>query len=437
MALTAIAFAAALLAAAAPAQATPFPASITSDTTLTKASSPYEVTDDVTVVAGVKLTVEPGVVINFENHAINAFGAIDATGTAANPIRFNYAGDTVHNPYNGRIFLIQTPNPSVFRHAAFDGSGVVAYSSKLTVSDSDFKEGPAITASGYETGPDFVDTTISGSRFDQSDVRLVAPRGTISVTGNTFSRANAGLAIGLAGKGNTTATITGNLIVENEYFGLTFSGTGSDWTASIRDNTIFRNRINVYSTIPASSTGSFAASGNNILDALQYDWFVQDANGTGEYHAENNWWGTADGQEIGTGIFDHKDDPSRGTVDYTPYLTAPSATAPPIPAGPTVSARLGQVAVKGPARAKVGKRLIYWVGVTNPGGATATGIELKVNGAGIKKFKAGGSIGAGASKVIKIGVRPKKPGKRKLTFAVTSANAGKKTVTKRIFVRRR
>ncbi|MGK2931842.1 MAG: hypothetical protein ACSLFD_03580, partial [Solirubrobacterales bacterium] len=294
MALAGIALVVAVLAAAVPAQAGVVPNSITSDTTLTAANSPYEVIGNVTVDPDVKLTIEPGVTVDFGENRFEVKGSIDAIGTAANPIRFAYDGDPNSTPVGGAIILMKTTDPNVFRHADFAGSSIYAYSSHLMVSDSDFTGSTGINATGWETGTDFVDVSISDSQFDRAYVRLVVPRGTVSVTGSTFRRGGTGIGIGLGGEGNTTASIKDNLIADNDWFGITFAAIGSDWTASIQDNTIVGNGINVYSRIEQGSSTSFDASGNNILDASQYDWFAEDFSSAGEIHAENNWWGSAD-----------------------------------------------------------------------------------------------------------------------------------------------
>jgi parallel beta-helix repeat protein len=62
---------------------------ITSDTTWTAANSPYIVTEDVEVVEGVTLTVEPGVTVKFDSEkklAVN--GDLIAKGVEGNPITF-------------------------------------------------------------------------------------------------------------------------------------------------------------------------------------------------------------------------------------------------------------------------------------------------------------------------------------------------------------
>lgn len=62
---------------------------ITTDTTLYKALSPYNVTGDVTILDTKTLTIEPGVELNFQGHyAINVQGRLMAVGTIDDSIRF-------------------------------------------------------------------------------------------------------------------------------------------------------------------------------------------------------------------------------------------------------------------------------------------------------------------------------------------------------------
>jgi bacillolysin len=99
-------------------------------------------------------------------------------------------------------------------------------------------------------------------------------------------------------------------------------------------------------------------------------------------------------------------------------------------------AKIKKVKVKGPAKVKKGKKAIYKVKITNSGNAKATGVRLKVKGRGVSFNTSVGKIAAKKTRAVKVKLKAKKPGKVKLTFKVTSKNAGGKTVKKKIKVRK-
>jgi hypothetical protein len=59
---------------------------ISSDTTWTKANSPYRLTGTVFVNSGVLLTIEPGVIVDFYIYSIQVTGTLNARGTTDNNI---------------------------------------------------------------------------------------------------------------------------------------------------------------------------------------------------------------------------------------------------------------------------------------------------------------------------------------------------------------
>ena len=99
-------------------------------------------------------------------------------------------------------------------------------------------------------------------------------------------------------------------------------------------------------------------------------------------------------------------------------------------------AKISKVSIKGPKKVKKGKKATYKVRVANSGNIDATGVKLQVKGKGVKARKSVGKITAGKSKTVKVKVKPKKPGKIKASFKVSSKNAGGKTVKKKIKVKK-
>jgi uncharacterized membrane protein len=94
------------------------------------------------------------------------------------------------------------------------------------------------------------------------------------------------------------------------------------------------------------------------------------------------------------------------------------------------------VKVSGPAKVRKGKKATYKVKITNSGNAKATGVRLKVSGRGVSFNTSVGKIAAKKTRTVKVKLKAKKAGKVKLTFKVTSSNAGGKTVKKKIKVKK-
>lgn len=111
-------------------------------------------------------------------------------------------------------------------------------------------------------------------------------------------------------------------------------------------------------------------------------------------------------------------------------------TAKATPPDPPDQATISKVSVMGPSKVKKGTKATYTVKVINSGNATATGVRLNVKGRGVSSESSVGTISAHTRKTIKIKLKPKKLGKVKTAFKVTSGNAGGKTVNKTIRVKK-
>lgn len=111
--------------------------------------------------------------------------------------------------------------------------------------------------------------------------------------------------------------------------------------------------------------------------------------------------------------------------------TFDTEVVPPVP-----TAKIDKVTVVGPAKLRKGKKGIYSVKVTNSGGADATGLRLRVIGKGIERASPIGGIAAQESRTVKVALRPKKLGRIRTLFKVTSDNAGGKSVAKTITVKK-
>ena len=125
-----------------------------------------------------------------------------------------------------------------------------------------------------------------------------------------------------------------------------------------------------------------------------------------------------------------------GATGETGTTGSTGPTGPSGPTGPTGVAGFNQVKVSGPAKVKRKKKATYKVGISNSGNAAATGVRLKVSGRGLTFNTSVGVIEGGTTRTVKVKVKPKKPGKVKASFKVTSENAGGKTIRKTIKVKK-
>ena len=363
LALTGLISGLALIAGVSAAQATTtFRGIISVDTTWTAASSPYELTGDVQINPNVTLTVEPGVVVNYAETTAGASygasgivgseifvkGSLIADGTSANPIEFTHERSDGSLHGNGAIELANGTGPALFDHVTFAPGGsnfaaIFALSTPLTISNSRVLNTSAVVSSTGSDGVNAIDTSVSDSWFDQSGLGfpkyLNGTTGTISVTGNSFTRGDSVLHIQAGG--TESVTVADNVIARNQSRGLTFfTEPGSGVDATIQNNTFDGNGTNVFSKLGPGSTGTYSASGNNILGASVWNWDMGLTYGgpSADIVAENNWWGTTVPTEIAAKIQDNvqiEDDPTPpGVLDFTPFLTSPSATAPPIDLSP-------------------------------------------------------------------------------------------------------
>jgi parallel beta-helix repeat protein len=168
-----------------------------------------------------------------------------------------------------------------------------------------------IVGSGYEFGVDASDHAyFSGNEINHCYTGVTA-RGQTTFEANTIINC---ADTGLSSEDNTV-TIKGNYIANNK---VGVSGSGD-----IQSNTITGNKIGIqYPT----STGTL--KNNNIFNNTKNN-FVLDA--SQDFDATNNWWGTTDTQAISQTIRDYKDDFNLGTVNFVPFLTSPSSSAPSSP----------------------------------------------------------------------------------------------------------
>jgi len=102
---------------------------ITSTRTWTKANSPYVVTDDITVIEGVSLTIEPGVVVQFNyEKALIIFGELIAAGSQPEPIVFTANHEDPNKSWwGGIIFKPTSANAVVNEKDQYVNGSIISY----------------------------------------------------------------------------------------------------------------------------------------------------------------------------------------------------------------------------------------------------------------------------------------------------------------------
>lgn len=239
----------------------------------------------------------------------------------------------------------------------------------------------------------------------------------------------------------------------------------------------FNDKQNLQDATPVTVTGGSATTGVNVLfgEDGTISGTVTDSNGTPldgvcveAFDTDGNPSGvvahTVDGSyavnALDSGFYRLKfsdclnpDDPFVTTEYYDNQTTLEAAlpvgvgkgldtagidarlvTKPEVPEPTTRKAAIGKVSVKGPARVRQGRKTTEKVTITNSGNAAARRVQLRVIGRGVR-FKASiGSIPAGATRSFKARLKLNEAGRVKLTFRITSANAGGKSVERVIAV---
>lgn len=299
---------------------------IYSNTTWTKANSPYIVVGDIVVFPDKILTIEPGVEVKFNGfYYLEVRGSIVAIGTITDSIKFVSNISTAKNSWDDIYVLSSTQNASgFFEYCAIKhsnrGISVEIGSTNSYVKHSFFENNNWGT---WCTGPLF---RVDSCTFINNDWGMHAA-GTIVTNCNLE---NNSLAI--------NAGIVSNCLIQNNGIGYNHEG----WGSSISNSILRNNNIGIY-------IGDDSIMGNNIFNntiGIQTDnqsylyngiqYYVpiknnQICNNT-IYNIENlnnydknitqNCFCTDDSTEIENKLYDGYDDITKGLFNYDIYDTA-------------------------------------------------------------------------------------------------------------------
>lgn len=250
---------------------------INQDTTWTLAGSPYYLTGDIQIANGVKLTVEPGVIIEGNNNRIRDFGDFEAIGNSDSKITLKNVNIVPGaGSYNDQ-FLIHIEHTDMLNGSLYSPTGNAIYGSLI------LKDSRLFNLSSY--------------------LYLWYPTSDVDIERNVFINSG-GISVG------TDNGIKVNIL-----------------------NNVFYNYKNF-------AVENWACYGNSETN-VSYNSFLNPNNYFGKtlvlpagysstkMTATNNYWGTTDEAVINNMIFDKNDDLSSASyIDFKPFLQAADPNTP-------------------------------------------------------------------------------------------------------------
>jgi len=342
---------------------------ITTDTTWTKANSPYTFTGPVAIKAGITLTIESGVTVNIDQSYLQVNGTLNAIGTSNEPIIFkgnqanrwsadytpytkiqftsssdawnqqSNAGCIIHNAILINIpLVIENASPLI------DGNQIISNNTNLPDGVVIINSGSPFVSNNFIniSGTLFTGEAISVSNhspfynryfnsnpviFNNTIVGVNCLIGTaISSSANALISSNciSGWTTGIY---TFNDTVSGNLIYNN-YGSPIWHTTGVGVSlyeyqmcppnSTVQNNTVVWNEVGI--NIVSSSS---KVTNNNIYNN---NYNVQCS--LNNINVTYNWWGTIDINAINNSIYDFKNDYNLGNVSFIPFLSIPNTQAP-------------------------------------------------------------------------------------------------------------
>lgn len=366
---------------------------IATNTTWTKANSPYIVNGNLSVDSTVTLTIQPGVTVRVDSgHFFYIDGRLIAEGTSTDSIIFtaDSVRKTLYHSYmqwKGIEFRIKAKNDTnKFKYCRFEYAAGAIYTEgpSLDISHSVFRYN--VTAISVKVFPPATDCyfAISKCRITENykGIYHYSRYGHGELTENEISNNSVGCEdesyIGLIAHNNSfnynetglamrgyqkLPSIRWNTFKGNSYAGLTFRNSPSNlqpyarttamplsdnlfiyntiglqiWDideCAITHNTIAYNNIGIDRSSIASNTPHYPVnlviSNNCLTNNISYNF---KENYQADFTAPGNWWGTVSIAGIDSTIYDYYDNFSSGKITYTPILTSDSGcqSVPPPP----------------------------------------------------------------------------------------------------------
>jgi PKD repeat protein len=306
---------------------------ISSDIILTQGCT-YIVTDDVLLEALAKLTIERGVTLKFDgDYYMVIEGVVEAAGDETASIRFTSNRATpgpsdwdriefsTHNPYQ------QSLNYIVLEYSQW---GLIGNAAKVSIGNSVFQNNGNAISLMTETGNG--STTITNTQFlysVQPDSVMISGHDVIFTDNLVEYNVVSYPASPVIRLGCMSGEIARNSIVNNVADGFIWYVPDHDDDSCIHDNSVTNNRITSDGGAIVKTWTTFRL---NNLHNNEAPYLLQTGSGRNDVDVTDNYWGTADPQEIADLIYDYHDDSTLKQAIYDPYATEPISHAPVLPA---------------------------------------------------------------------------------------------------------
>lgn len=258
---------------------------ISHHTTWTKAGSPYIIENTVTVRAGVTLTINPGVIVKFNDHYdhLDVLGRLDAQGTSLEPIIFTSIADDAHGGDTnadgnltkpgpdqwGAIWFKNTSSQNIISHAWIGYGGGYATSAMINVYDTDLQFEKNIVAYSAERGifSEESNVTINSNQFIDNGTEGIYFYGLsksnhLALTNNTFTDNTNFAAFANFQNEQVNITLSGNTSTGSSHNGLGTVGT-------IAGNMQWRTSGNfpfiIWDDVTVLETGALSIYANSVV----------------------------------------------------------------------------------------------------------------------------------------------------------------------------
>jgi len=288
---------------------------ISTDTTWTRANSPYTLTNDVSVSNGVTLTIESGVTVNIGSHQLLVYGILNARGTTDRIVFLGNSGLIMFSSETG--WNEQASYGCIIDNAYFSSIAMVINGGYPKISNNYFTVAPRTAIEIYGGSPSIINNVINidskgaiDAHYGSSPVISynsivgkgqqygITASGTAYISNNNVTKCWTGI------YATGASTIQNNIVMNNGNDGLYSNNyasiiegnvlannkCGMSGTGTIRYNTIANNlEAGIWGPLVSATITQ-----NNIYGNTQNIHLTEHDNIT----AVNNWWGTADPSAI-------------------------------------------------------------------------------------------------------------------------------------------